>query len=131
MSFSNFTEDLALKWLFTTTSVTRPSAWHVGLFTAAPGETGGGTELSTSGTAYARQSASFTVSGTAPTQATNSAAIEWSAATSSWGTVTHAAIFDASTGGNMLAYAALTTSKTINSGDVFRIPASSLTVTLD
>ena len=47
-----------------------------------------------------------------------------------WGTITHAAIFDASTGGNMLAWAPLTTSRTINDGDVFRIPAESLTVTL-
>jgi hypothetical protein len=131
MSFTNHAEDLVLKWLLTTNSATRPTSWHVALFTAAPGETGGGTEISTSGTAYARQSVTLTVSGTAPTQATNGSAIEFPTATSSWGTITHVAVFDASTSGNMLAYAALSTSKTIGSGDVFRIPASNLTITLD
>jgi hypothetical protein len=72
----------------------------------------------------------ITVSGTGTT-ATNSAAIEFAAASGgNWGTVTHAAIFDAETSGNMLAWAQLTTARTINDGDVFRVPASSLTVTL-
>jgi hypothetical protein len=129
-SFSDYTENLVLNWLLTTNSATRPTAWYVGLFTAAPSDTGGGTEVS--GSAYARKvTGTITVSGTSPTTATNSAAIEFAAASGgNWGTITHAAIFDASSGGNMLAWAPLTTSRTINDGDVFRIPASSLTVTL-
>jgi len=128
-SFTDYTENLVLNWLLTTNSATRPTAWYVGLFTAAPSDTGGGTEVS--GNAYARvATGTITVSGTATT-ATNAAAIEFAAANGgNWGTITHAAIFDASTGGNMLAWAALTTSRTINDGDVLRIPASSLTVTL-
>jgi len=129
-SFSDYTENLALNFLFTTNTATRPTAWYVGLFTAAPSDTGGGTEVS--GSAYARKvTGTITVSGTSPTTATNSAAIEFAAASGgNWGTVTHAAIFDSLTSGNMLAWSALTTSRTINDGDVFRIPASSLTVTL-
>jgi hypothetical protein len=70
------------------------------------------------------------VSGTATT-ATNGSAIEFAAASGgNWGAIGWAAIFDASSGGNMLAWAPLTTSRTINDGDVFRIPASSLTITL-
>lgn len=128
-SFSNYTENLVLNWLLTTNSATRPTAWYVGLFTAAPSDTGGGTEVSGSG--YARKATgTMTVSGTATT-AQNAAAIEFAAASGgNWGTITHAAIFDASTAGNMLAWAPLTTSRTINDGDVFRIPAGSLTVTL-
>jgi hypothetical protein len=128
-SFSDYTENLVLTYLFTNGSVTRPTAWYVGLFTAAPSDTGGGTEVSGSG--YVRKATgTITVSGTGTT-ATNSAAIEFAAASGgSWGTVTHAAIFDAETGGNMLAWAELTTARTINDGDVFRVPASSLTVTL-
>lgn len=126
---SNYAEDLVLDWLFTTTAATRPTSWYVALYTVAPGEGGGGTEVS--GGSYARQSATFTVSGTAPTQATNSAAIEFPTATASWGTIVSAAIFDASTAGNMIAFADLTASKTIASGDVFRFNASSLTVTLE
>jgi hypothetical protein len=131
MSFTNHLETLILQWAFTTGSATRPTAWHVGLFTAAPGEAGGGTEVS--GGSYARQSATFTVSGNL---ATNSAAIEWPAATASWGTISHAAVFDASTGGNMLGYATLQSGGspatfTIGSGSVFRIPSSDLDITLD
>ena len=128
-SFSDYTENLVLNWLFTANSATRPTAWYVGLFTSAPSDTGGGTEVSGSG--YARTATgTITVSGTATT-ATNSAAIEFAAASGgSWGAIGWAAIFDASSGGNMLAWAPLTTSRTINDGDVFRIPASSLTVTL-
>ena len=128
-SFSNYTENLLLNWLLTTNSATRPTAWYVGLFTAAPSDAGGGTEVT--GNGYARvATGTISVSGT-DTTATNSAAIEFAAASGgNWGTVTHAAIFDASTSGNMLAWAQLTTSRTINDGDVFRIPAGSLTVTL-
>lgn len=129
MAFTNFTEDLVLDWLLTNAAATRPTTWFVGLFTAAPGETGGGTEVS--GGSYARTAVTFTVSGTAPTLATNSAAVEFAAATASWGTITHVAVFDASTAGNMLVYATLTASKTIASGDVFRIPAGDLDITLD
>ena len=128
-SFSDYTESLVLTWLLTSGSATRPTAWYVALFTGAPSDTGGGTEIT--GNGYARvATGTITVSGTATT-ATNSAAIEFAAASGgNWGTITHAAIMDASTGGNMLAWAPLTTSRTINDGDVFRIPASSLTVTL-
>jgi len=128
-SFNDYTESLVLNWLFTTNSATRPTAWYVGLFTSAPSDTGGGTEVS--GSAYARKATgTITVSGTA-TAATNSTAIEFDAASGgNWGTIGWAAIFDASSSGNMLAWAPLTTSRTINDGDVFRIPATSLTVTL-
>jgi hypothetical protein len=128
-SFTDHTEARVLNWLFTTGTATRPTAWYVGLFTGAPSDTGGGTEVSGSG--YARvATGTITVSGT-DTTATNSAAIEFAAASGgNWGTITHAAIFDASTSGNMLAWAPLTTSRIINDGDVFRIPASSLTITL-
>ena len=128
-SFTNYTENLVLTWLLTSGSATRPTAWYVGLFTAAPSDAGGGTEVS--GNGYVRKATgTITVSGT-DTTATNSSAIEFAAASGgNWGSVTHAAIFDAETSGNMIAWAQLTTARTINDGDVFRIPASSLTVTL-
>tara|TARA_R110000796_G_scaffold59629_1_gene137558 strand:- start:1458 stop:1853 length:396 start_codon:yes stop_codon:yes gene_type:complete len=128
-SFSDYTENLVLNYLLTTNSVTRPTAWYVGLFTAAPSDTGGGTEVS--GSAYARKATGTMAVTGAATTAANAAAIEFAAASGgNWGTLTHAAIFDALTAGNMLAWAPLATARTINDGDVFRIPASSLTVTL-
>lgn len=126
MSFTNDAETRTLQWLFTTGSPTRPTAWYIGLFTAAPGEAGGGTEVS--GGSYVRMAVTFTVTGDL---ATNSAAVEWPTATASWGTITHIAVFDALTTGNMLAYATLTAAKTIASGDVLRIPAGDLDITLD
>ena len=128
MSLTNSFETSVLTWLLTngTPSPARPTAWHLGLFTAAPGESGGGTEIS--GSNYSRQSVTFTVSGNT---ASNDAAIEFPTASGSWGTVTHAAIFDAETSGNMIAYASLTSSKIIDTGDVLRIPSGDLDVTLD
>jgi len=127
--FTNYAENLVLTWTFTASAATRPTSWYVALYTVAPGESGGGTECS--GTSYARQSATFTVSGTAPTTASNSAAIEFPTAGGSWGTIVAAAILDASTSGNMIAFADLTTSKTIDTGDVLRFNTGALTVTLD
>lgn len=128
-SFTDYTENLVLNFLLTPTTVVRPTAWYVGLFTAGPNDAGGGTEVT--GFGYVRKvTGTITVSGT-ETTATNAAAIEFAAASGgNWGTLTHAAIFDAETAGNMIAYATLTTARTINDGDVFRIPAGSLTVTL-
>lgn len=127
--FTNYSEDLVLDWLFTASAATRPTAWYVALYTVAPGEAGGGTECS--GTAYVRQSSSFTVSGTAPSQAANSAAVEFPTAGGSWGTIVAAGVFDALSGGNLLAYADLTISKTIDTGDVLRFNTGTLVITLD
>jgi hypothetical protein len=96
------------------------------LFTAAPGEAGGGTELS--GSAYARQTVDFSTSGATTS---NDAAIEFPTATGSWGTVTHVGVFDAATSGNLMAYATLSSSKAIATGDVFRVPTGDLDITLN
>lgn len=128
MSFSNTHENKVLTWTFTADAVTRPTAWYLALFTTDPAEDASGTEVSTSGTAYARQTVAFTVTGNT---ATNSAAVEFPTATASYGTVTHVAVFDAVTAGNMIAYAALSSSKSIDTGDVLRVPANDLDVTLD
>lgn len=127
--FTNYAENLVLTWTFTSSSATRPTSWYVALYTVAPGESGGGTECT--GTSYVRQSATFTVTGTAPTTASNSVAIEFPTAGGSWGTIVAAAILDASTSGNMIAFADLTTSKTIDTGDVLRFNTGALTITLD
>ena len=126
MSFSNTYETNVLTWTFTNGAVTRPTAWYLGLFTTDPGEAQGGTEVS--GNGYAREAVTFTVSGDT---ASNSAAIEFDAATGSWGTITHVAVYDAITGGTQIAYAALTTSKAIDTGDILRIPANDLDIQLD
>lgn len=126
MSLTNAFETETLEWLFTTTGVTRPTAWFTALYTVAPTDTGGGTEVS--GGAYARVSTALSVSGNT---ATNGSALEWDTATGTWGVVTSIGVFDASTGGNLIAYGNLTDSKNITIGDVFRISAGNLDITLD
>lgn len=136
MSFSDYLEDKVLNHVFGGTSYTAPTTLYVGVFTSAASDTGPGTEVS--GNGYARQSVAFTVSGTSPTTASSSAAVEFPEATGSWGTVTYAGVFDAVSGGNMLAWAELTDPadfvtalpKAITTGDILRISAGNLKVTL-
>ena len=128
MSFANFLETEILDHVFGGNAYTAPGTLYLALHTANPDEDGSGAEVSTSGTAYARQTVAFTVSGNT---ATTSAAVEYATATANFGTVTHVGVWDASTAGNLLAYAALTSSKVIETGDVFRVPAGDLDISLD
>lgn len=125
MPFSSYADNKLIDHLLGSGTYTKPSSKYVALYVGDP--LGSGTEVSTSGSGYVRQSASFTIS---TNTASNSADLEWPIATSAWGTITHAAIFDASSGGNMLVSAALLVSKTVTIGDIIRIPTSDLTVTL-
>ncbi len=126
MSFTNFLETEILDHVFAGAAYTAPATKYLALYTAAPGETGGGTEVS--GGAYARQSVAFTTTGNTTS---NSAAVEFPTATAAFGTVTHVGVFDAVTAGNLMAYATLSSSKAIATGDVFRVPTGDLDITLD
>ena len=126
--FSDYLEDKVLDHVFGGSAYTAPSTLYVALYTVAPTDTGGGTEVS--GGAYARQTATFSVSGTNPTTASNTAAIEYPTATADYGTVVAVGVFDALTSGNLLAYANLTASKVVSSGDIFRFNTGDLDITL-
>jgi len=126
MSFTNFLETEILDHVFAGAAYTAPTTKYLALFTGAPGEAGGGTEVSGGG--YARQTVAFTTSGNTTS---NNAAVEYPTATANYGTVTHVAVFDASSSGNMMAYAALSSNKTIETGDVFRVPSGDLDITLN
>ena len=125
--FSDYLEDKVLDHVFGGVAYTAPTK-HVALYTVAPTDTGGGTEVT--GGAYARQTSTFTVSGTNPTTATSAAAVEYPTATAEYGTVVAVGILDASSGGNLLAYANLTASKVVSTGDVFRFDAGDIDITL-
>lgn len=125
-AFSNYLETALLNHVFGSVTYTAPADRYLALYTVAPDDTGGGTEVS--GTSYARQTVAFTISGDT---ASNTSAIEFPTAGSSWGTIVAVGVFDALTSGNLLAYGNLTASKTIASGDVFRVPAGDLDITLD
>lgn len=127
MSFSNFLELEVLDHVFRNSAYTAPSNIYVALFTAAPNDAGGGTEVS--GNGYARQVMAFSAASSG--SISNSGSVEFPTATGSQGTISHMGLFDASSSGNLLAYGALTASKTVGSGDVFRFNASSVTISLD
>ena len=123
---SNYLENAFINASLRATNFTAPTTVYVGLFTSDPTDAGSGTEVS--GGSYARKSATF-ASPSNGASAT-SADITFDQATASWGTITHIAIFDALTTGNMLYHTPLTTSKAIDTGDIFKIASGSLTVTL-
>ncbi len=124
-AFSNYLENKVMLHVFGGSAYSAPATLYLALYTVAPDDTGGGTEVS--GTAYARQTVAFTVTNDT---ASNTSAVEFPTAGSSWGTVVAVGIFDQLTSGNLLAYGNLTASKTIASGDVFRVPAGDLDITL-
>jgi len=127
MSFTNFLETEILDHVFAGAAYTAPGTKYLALFTAiSDGEAGSVTELS--GSAYARQSVAFTTSGNTTS---NNAAVEFPTATGSWGTVTHVGVYDAVSSGNLMAYATLSASKAIATGDVFRVPSGDLDITLN
>ena len=123
---SNYLENALINATLRNTSYTSPTTTYLALYTSDPTDADTGTEVT--GGSYARQAITFGAPSNGVT--TNSAAIEFPQATASWGTVTHVAIRDASSSGNLLFHTPLDTSKTIANGDVFKITTGSLSVTL-
>ncbi len=119
-AMSDYLEQMIGNLLFRTQAAWKPSGIYVALFTAAPSDSGGGTEVS--GGSYARVQVTQTdANWNAPTGGNglfdNANAITFPSPTAGWGQVTHWGIFDASSGGNLLLWGALTTAKTVNTGD--------------
>ena len=138
---SNYLEERTLDfWLKANSqTTTAPATVYLALFTSddSAGATAenleAGTltnEVSTSGTAYARQTVTFgTISnGSVSTNAN----VTFPTATANFGTITHVAVMDGSTAGagNVLFYGDLTSTKTIETGDTFQITSGNLTITL-
>jgi hypothetical protein len=125
-ALSNYLENALINATLRNTTYTSPATVYVGLFTTDPTDAGTGTEVT--GGSYTRKAITFG----APSNgvSVNSAAVEFDQATASWGTVTHFGILDASTSGNLLYHGALTASKVIDDGDVFKFAISAVSVTL-
>ena len=129
-SFSDHWENEILDHLFGKGTYTPPTI-YVGLSTADPTDDGTGL-AEPSGGGYARVATAASDWNAASGGALDNAnAIEFAQATASWGTVTHFALFDAVTAGNLLAHGTLTTSKAITNGDTARFAAGDLDVSLD
>jgi len=125
---SAMSDYLELKFLdhFTgTASTSSPSAVYLALATASFNDDASGTELS--GNNYSRQAITF---GSASSGSiSNNAAVEFPAATGNQGTISHFAIFDAASSGNMLFHGAFASGKLIESGDILKVAVGSLTIT--
>ena len=129
-SFSDHWENEILDHIFNKASYTAPTI-YVGLSTADPGDDGAGLS-EPSGAAYSRvQTSAADWNAASGGALSNANLIEFPTATGDWGTLTHFALFDAASGGNLLAHGALTQAKTINTGDTARSVAGELAVTLD
>lgn len=153
-AMSDFLENKLIDFLFrgqalgitgaTAAAGTGPTNLYLGLYTANPTDTGGGTEVT--GGSYARVAVGSSLANWAGTQAaastvassgtsgttSNNGAITFPAPTAAWGIVTGFGIFDAASGGNLLIWGALTTNKTINNGDAAPLfAAASLSIQID
>jgi hypothetical protein len=144
-SLTDYYENAVVDHLFRNTSLSSssPASYYVGLLTASCSDSSAGTEVS--GGSYARVAVSratsswkgthgSTTGASSGTNGTisNAGAITFPAPTANWGTITHFAVYDASTSGNQILCQALTASKTVNNGDAapaFAIDA--LTIQID
>lgn len=139
---SDYLENKLIDHLFRSATFAKPAALYVALFTAAPGDAGGGTEVS--GGAYARvnlppldtnwkatQGGVSGVSSGTGGQTANATIVMFAAPTATWGTITHFGLFDAATGGNLLVWDALVAPRVVNAGDLppaFAVDALKVTV---
>jgi hypothetical protein len=140
-ALSNYLENNLVDFLLRAQSFTPGTARWVALYTAAPSDSGGGTEVTGGSYARAQLDASATNwkntqdSGTGASTGTggatsNASTITFPSPTANWGVVTHFGVFDASSSGNLLFHGALTASKTINNGDPApTFPTGSLVIT--
>lgn len=143
-ALTDYAENRIIDWLLRGQTFTPPATVHVGLLTAAPTDSSAGTEVSGGG--YARVAVASSLANWAGTQSSgsttassgtsgttsNNNAITFPAPTANWGSVTHFAVYDAASAGNMLFFAALGTPKTINNGDAApSFAAAALTFQID
>jgi len=143
-ALSDYMENKLIDQVFRNQVFSFPSTLYVGLFTAAPSDTGGGTEVS--GGSYARVSVACSLANWAGTQAaastsassgasgttSNNVSVTFPAPTANWGVITYVGIFDAATSGNLLIWGALTINKTVNNADSApTFQASALSFQLD
>lgn len=131
-AMSDYLENNLILHIFRTGSWTKPTALNIALYTAAPSDAGGGTEVS--GGSYARVNVAPLDANWAATSGTNGltsnvADVVFATPSANWGVITHFGIFDQGT--NLLFWGALTTPKTVNNGDPApKFVAGTLTVTL-
>lgn len=114
---SDYLEQAILEHIFGISTYSPPATLYIGLYTSNPTDAGGGTEVS--GGSYARVAVTNddTKWNRTDSVVSNVDPIDFAQATALWGTITSVGVFDSSTGGNLLFWAPLTASRTVNNGD--------------
>lgn len=125
---SDYAENLLLTYLMTATAVTRPTSWFLALYTSATNDSTGGTEVS--GNGYARQAIVFGAAASPGGTIANTALLTFTAAGGDWGTITHARIMDAVTGGNALWHGPLAAQRLVLNGDYLDFPIGTINLTM-
>lgn len=145
-AMSDYLENKLIDFIFRDQAYTRPTNLYVALFTGAPTDAGGGTEVPINGTTnYARELVTGGLNTWSATQGQNTTgvtstgssgstwnktAIQFNTPNADWGDVSHFAIFDAASGGNMLFHGALTGgARSIRQNDTVSFPIDSLQIT--
>lgn len=132
-SKSDYLENKILDHVLSATAYTAPATLYFSLFTAAPSDSGGGTELTIGTGAYARVAVtnnSTNFPAASGGSKSNGTVITWPQATTAWGTVLAVGVHDAASAGNLLYWSTIT-SKTVGINDTISIPVSTLTFTED
>jgi hypothetical protein len=128
-SFSNYLENALLKHVFNGTAYSAPAAVYVALSTADPLDDGSAL-AEPSGNGYARtQVASWSTASAG--QVSNAAQVQFPQATGAWGTITHFALLDAASGGNLLAHAPLAAALSVQTGNAPLFDVGGIVVSLD
>jgi len=128
-SASDYLEDKVLDHTLGNAVYSQPATLYLGLWTADNGLEAGTLTGEVSGGSYARETVTFgnSASGTAATDAT----VTFTTATANWGTITHVAVMDAATAGNVLYHGNVSSAKLIESADTFQVSAGNLTVSMN
>ena len=124
-NLSNYLENKLLDHFLGTTAYTMPTTVYVGLYTVAPTDAGGGTQVT--GGSYARQTAAFSAAASGATS--NTANIDFAGMPAA--TTVAIGVFDAITSGNLLLWGTLTANKTTDAGDTLRIATGDLDISID
>jgi hypothetical protein len=148
-ALSNYAEKKLLDHLLGVSALTMPATVYLAAFKNNPGPDASGDEVKANGTpgdGYSRKAITFNAAiatdstpphapggdGNGPGLATNDGDVEFDECTgNNWGEITHIALFDAATSGNMLVYGAVATPQTINVGGTLRLKDGDLKITLD
>jgi len=128
-SFSDYTELKVLDHALKTAAFTVPAGLYIALSTTTIADAGTGM-TEPAGGGYARV-ANNTWNAAASRSIANTGTISFPEASAAWGTITYFAIMDAATGGNMIAYGALSASKAIAFGDNASFQSGAITVSFN